>query len=594
MKLLKKSEGFFFLPTTMTMDSETNLSVLHADARADAKIKTVHLYPSQAQITRALSIDAVAGASRVIISHLPTVLDGESLRVRCIGNGTITDVSSTLLSRQSTVSSPRLAELNVKLSNLTHTLNRAQTVSSTIHNYVQGVDFEHLDISKLSDTMDIYDAAEEKWDVKLVELELEIEALKEQIAEEEDTLRKENKRKKLARMEVTVNIITASAQRLDLELEYSCIVADRTAVVTQTSWTPAYDIRVDLQTPPQPVKFVYRAMIRQQTGEDWNNVILFLGTAAPLFVNPLPKIDTWHVMEKAPLVRTRKSRLRRSSRFLDVEAEVSDEDEDEEDEAEDLIQLDESDEYTAAPLAITSVRSSLGGVTATFEVSKPVTVRCTEGDATHDIVIAELELDAQMAWMCIPKRDSSVFLSATIMNSSEYTFLPGNCSSFVDGTYVSKCFLPRVCPQETFECNLGPDPSVHTSYQTLPPKVSQSGYITTTRTHDITHRVRVHNAKPAPLQGIRVIDHVPVSNDARIVVKVIQPGLTVPSMDRTAHATSPDVIVGEGIVARWLIDNRHYKDGGFEWICDVPANGTVDLVVQCQISSPIDIVLDGV
>lgn len=159
-------------------------------------------------------------------------------RVRCIGNGTITDVSSALLSRQSTVSSPRLAELNVKLSNLTHTLNRAQTVSSTIHNYVQGVDFEHLDISKLSDTMDIYDAAEEKWDVKLVELELEIEALKEQIAEEEDTLRKENKRKNLARMEVTVNIITPSAQRLDLELEYcESSIMYRVSSLTEPQWS---------------------------------------------------------------------------------------------------------------------------------------------------------------------------------------------------------------------------------------------------------------------------------------------------------------------------------------------------------------------
>jgi len=62
----------------MTLDLDAN--VLHTDARVDAKIKVVHLYLSQAQVTRALSLDAAPGVNRLIISHLPTVLDSESLR----------------------------------------------------------------------------------------------------------------------------------------------------------------------------------------------------------------------------------------------------------------------------------------------------------------------------------------------------------------------------------------------------------------------------------------------------------------------------------------------------------------------------------
>jgi len=141
-------------------------------------------------------------------------------RVRCTGNATITDVSTALLSRKSTGSSPRLAELNLKLSNLTHSLDRVQTARSSINGFVQSIDIERLDISKLGDAMDVYEAAEEKWDVKLVELELEIDMLKEQIAEEEDTLREEKKSENLARTEVTVNIHATSAQKIELEIMY--------------------------------------------------------------------------------------------------------------------------------------------------------------------------------------------------------------------------------------------------------------------------------------------------------------------------------------------------------------------------------------
>ena len=62
-------------------------NVLHVDARAGTTIKTVYLYPSQAQITRALSIDAAAGANQVIVSLLPSVLDAESLRWEYTGDG---------------------------------------------------------------------------------------------------------------------------------------------------------------------------------------------------------------------------------------------------------------------------------------------------------------------------------------------------------------------------------------------------------------------------------------------------------------------------------------------------------------------------
>jgi hypothetical protein len=62
--------------------------------------------------------------------------------------------------------------------------------------------------------------------------------------------------------------------------------------------------------------------------------------------------------------------------------------------------------YIAAPV------SSHGNITATFQVPGLITIP-TDTDS-HNVTIAELELDASLAWVCVPKVDTKTRLSVRL------------------------------------------------------------------------------------------------------------------------------------------------------------------------------------
>lgn len=205
---------------------------------------------------------------------------------------------------------------------------------------------------------------------------------------------------------------------------------------------------------------------------------------------------------------------------------------------------------------------------------------------------------------------------AKIKNASEYTLLAGSANVYVDGSFISKSAVPLVSSDENFDCPLGLDPSVRVTYHPLSKKSAQSGLFTTNTVHSFTQRVTVHNSRAAgsgaASLAVRVVDQVPVSEDATITVKLQQPALVQPGgADGTRSLQSgPDtkialpVKVGAGVVAAWAGSEDELgqdvdvealgKDGKFAWTCTVPAQTKVGLVLQYEISAPVKTKIAGI
>jgi uncharacterized protein (TIGR02231 family) len=66
-----------------------------------------------------------------------------------------------------------------------------------------------------------------------------------------------------------------------------------TYVVSNASWTPKYDIRVFGNDEEMIIN--YYGIIRQSTGEDWNDTKLSLSTAQPSIGGNIPKLNTLNV-----------------------------------------------------------------------------------------------------------------------------------------------------------------------------------------------------------------------------------------------------------------------------------------------------------
>ncbi|MDH6307511.1 hypothetical protein M2451_000660 [Dysgonomonas sp. PFB1-18] len=84
--------------------------------------------------------------------------------------------------------------------------------------------------------------------------------------------------------EVVVDVECKRAVRANIELSY---------YVANAGWNPTYDIRA--LNVDKPIQLIYKANVRQNTKEDWNNVKLKISSADPNAGNIVPQLKTYYL-----------------------------------------------------------------------------------------------------------------------------------------------------------------------------------------------------------------------------------------------------------------------------------------------------------
>ncbi|KAF8881696.1 hypothetical protein CPB84DRAFT_237037 [Gymnopilus junonius] len=537
----------------------TEIHTLALDSTRDGTITHVNLYQDLARVTRSYTINVAAGQTKLTISSLPNVMDYESLRVEGRGAALIQGVTAFKDKvRTPDETSPLLKELKIKEAKAKHALERCKKAIGSIDQYMGNISVEHLDISKLGEAMDIYDTTEDKWDSKMFDLEEELEAIEKQIEVERKRLGASVGNKKL-RTVVAIDLYAADPAELKVNLLYA---------VSQAHWRAAYDIRVDMENKERTVQLVYKAGISQQTGEAWNDIPILLETAQPTFGLEPPSLNIWHVshtQKRRPTVGGKAARKA----------------------------MTDPSETFIKPL--TATVDSEGYVNATFQLPGLTTV--PSDDEERNVVIAELELPVKMAWTCVPKLDTRVFLEATIMNTSEFTLLTGESSVYVDQCFIACSEVSDVSPGETFKTHLGVDPTIRVIYHPQTNKVAETGFYHKSMKHTYSQRITIHNTKPINVEGLRITDNIPVSDDANITVHLLSPALAIPAPNLTTTTTKVAVVpaavnVAEGVIAQWNgaddpdVDVAGLgEDGHLDWVCDVPAQKKINLVLEYEVAT---------
>ena len=83
-----------------------------------------------------------------------------------------------------------------------------------------------------------------------------------------------------------IEVLVQSEQSTPVEIDLSYIVKN-------AGWTPRYDIRAN--DISQPIALVYKAEVRQQTGEKWENVSLGFSNASPYARQSAPELEPWRL-----------------------------------------------------------------------------------------------------------------------------------------------------------------------------------------------------------------------------------------------------------------------------------------------------------
>ncbi|KJA15642.1 hypothetical protein HYPSUDRAFT_48170 [Hypholoma sublateritium FD-334 SS-4] len=579
---------------------------IELDSVRVSKIVSVSVYSGRAEVTRLFKFAVKTGQNQLTILGLPNVLDRESLKVEGRGAATIHDVAIATISDpllSAPAPTPELTELQATQKRNHQALARTRKSITALEGYLASIRAENISADQLKAAMETYATNAEALDDRVTALEQDIKLTGELIQTEFAKTRRPQNTK--LNVKVTIGVFADEEREISIALVYA---------VTQATWFAGYDIRVDMQTKERAVDLTYKATITQNTGEDWVDVPLTLETTTPTFGVGVPSLTPWTLsvaskphsaastivehdfgssMPRAPPLRSMMARKKTKS-------------------AEEAYEEEEEYEQEIVRHRESHV-SSKGAVSATFGIPGLITV--PSYGTGHNVTIARLSLDATMTWVCVPKKDTRVHLKAKIKNASEYTLLAGSASVYVDGSFISKSAVPLVSSDENFDCALGLDPSVRVTYHPLSKKSAQSGLFTTNTVQSFTQRVTVHNSRAAGSGAaglaVRVVDQVPVSEDATITVKLQQPALVQPGgADGTRSLSGPDtkialpVKVGAGVVAAWAgsedgpgqdVDVEALgKDGKLTWTCTVPPQTKVELVLQYEISAPVKTKIAGI
>ncbi|KAK7031176.1 hypothetical protein VNI00_013592 [Paramarasmius palmivorus] len=561
------------------------------------KLVAVNVYPDSAEVSRSYSFLVQDGWNSIHISDLPATIDAESLRVAVKGPASVRNITVER-GRETSTSSPHVASLQSKKQTIERQVERVKKTTGSLETYSGTLSVDHVQVDHVGEWLKAIRSAGKELDEESMKLEVQLKSVKEELEHE------------LRRIGTSGPLFTATFSLFSEDM--GDIEAQVTYVVSNSSWSPSYDIKVDTRSVNSPVTLIYKAIVKQDTGESWNDATITLRTLSPSACVNLPSIETWSVSlyipvaSPQPLNRKRRREstggtpARKAGTYGKRNAAYEDGSDEEEEEAEDgddteFAEAEQDDgnqeavaenEDTAAPFTTQP--------SATFKLTEKVSI--PSGDGVHTIIITELKSDAKLTWFCAPggdNGDSRVHLKAQIRNGSEYTLLPSGVNVYADGSLVSKSTIPTVNPLETFECPLYLDPSIRVTCHPPVKNVSTTGFYNKSRSHSTTTRITVHNSKSIPVHNLRVLDRIPISDDARVAVKLTNPTLKrpIPGMDKPLAP----VKVGEGILAQWSgadeagVDARMLgKDGKFFWLCDVPAQGTISLVSQWEVLAPLD------
>jgi uncharacterized protein (TIGR02231 family) len=297
--------------------------------------------------------------------------------------------------------------------------------------------------------------------------------------------------------------------------------------VPSASWTPLYDARLvtGSKTESPKLTLTRRAIIRQRTGESWDNVALTLSTTRPASDVAAPDLRPIAVdfeperplVGMAPEMERSAPRGRIAPKLQSAAPPAP------------AAAMDTAAEEAFAQATITEFA-------ATFSVAGRTTVENT-GEMKR-VVIDELELEPTLLVRAVPKRQERAFLYAKLVLPKTSVFLPGEISLFRDQTFVGIGRLPQLAGGDEHELGFGADDAVRIRYSVADERRGESGLISTSRTDQRNYRITVKNLHERPI-AFTVLDQVPASLNEEIKVELIS----------TTAPTRRDVDGKRGILA---------------------------------------------
>jgi uncharacterized protein (TIGR02231 family) len=172
--------------------------------------------------------------------------------------------------------------------------------------------------------------------------------------------------------------------------------------------------------------------------------------------------------------------------------------------------------------------------------------------------------------------------------------------------------MQHVSPNETFNCSLGVDPQIKVTYHPRTKKTRSQGGLLSSRTITTAshQKITIKNNRGSTIPRLLVREQIPVSNDERLKVTLIEPASIEFPNRNTISATSSKndkalsvlkpVKLSKTVSVRWKLNDDDdaeaeaestagadgAREGILEWICEIGSGQSTDLNLAWDVVAP--------
>jgi len=521
-----------------------------------SKIQSVTVYKDRALIERIGQVDLQDGEHELIFSGLPEAIDPESLQVNGGKNAVLQNIKLTDVFHEEVPEIEkkqildRIEEVEGQISELSDRINNTNLEKAFLQNLanVTGESTKKSVIAmfmpeKLQEMLKFYSEKLNTLDNLNRSNNKEINKLNNQLQLLKLQYKQFNQKRLKAEKQVNLKIHLKEVGTINIILSY---------VVMNASWIPTYDLR--LNSEENKLGISYNAIVRQNTGERWDEINLKLSTARPQVSSSTPLLNPWFI-----------NIYQHQSPVVTPSAKISEEG----DYEKRSLKSEEFaiDDFSEAPMEIAEVKVETGASSVLFAI--PGFISISNNNEEHKIGITTLEFATKLEYNSVPKLSPFAYLTSTATNSSDFPLLAGKANVFLDNSFVSSAMLKLIAPNEEFKTSLGVDEGITIEHRLINKFAKDEGIFSKKNKITYEYLVEIKNNKKISIL-IKVKDQIPVSQNQEIKVELLEP--------------------------KYKEDSETLKkgiDGTIEWTQNLNTDEKVKLGLKFSIEYPKDLVLEG-
>lgn len=315
--------------------------------------------------------------------------------------------------------------------------------------------------------------------------------LDESIAKINKQFTEEQTHKNTNTKELILEILAENEMNLNLGVSY---------IVSNAGWVPSYDLRA-LSTK-KPLEIVYKGKIYQKTGQDWNNVKLFVSTYKPSYNQNRPILSPLYVAEYTAYnnedvkIGYAKKAVSAESNSYQMRAEV------------------------AAPSQIPVATVSDNQMNILYELKYNQTIVSQEKE--QYVILDKKEVDATYKYHTVPKLNNQVFLMAFVKKWQNLNLISGEANIYFEDNYIGKTNITSNYVKEEFPISLGVDERIVVKRIKLEDKTSQKT-LNSNKWETESYQITVRNNTKENIE-LEILDQLPLSENSKITVKSLEIG----------------------------------------------------------------------